>query len=252
MARIPRAGAAALASLLGLVAAAAPGFAVGGAADSARDSTVTAPPPTQAQTQAPAPSQAAPPAPAPVPPVDVRVAVAEFGEFVIHLDTERVPNAASLFLTLASSGAFDGLAFHRVIPGLLIQTGDPWTRDDDAANDDSTAPPWSLPSEATTRTHTRGTVSFAWRNTDSSSGGMQWFVALEDTPALDGRATPIGQVVDGMDVVDRIAQVSTFRDRRPVHAVRIQSTKLEPAASHAAPAAAPATPPAGGNAPGSK
>jgi peptidyl-prolyl cis-trans isomerase B (cyclophilin B) len=247
VARIPRAGASAIAWSSALVAIAVPGFAAGDGADSARDSTAVAPVPS------PAPAQ--PPAPAPVPPVDVRVVVAEFGEFVIRLDAERVPNAASLFLTLASSGAFDGLTFHRVIPGLLIQTGDPWTRDDDASNDESTAPPWSLPAEATTRTHTRGTVSFAWRNTDSSSGGMQWFVTLEDTPALDGRATPIGQVVDGMDVVDRIAQVSTFRDRRPVHAVRIQAVKLEPAASHPAPAAAPATPPAppaNGNASGSK
>jgi peptidyl-prolyl cis-trans isomerase B (cyclophilin B) len=188
----------------------------------------------------------------------VRVVVADFGEFVIRLDTERVPNASSLFLTLASTGAFDGLTFHRVIPGLLIQTGDPWTRDDDSSNDGSSAPPWALPSEATSRTHARGTVSFAWRNTDSSSGGMQWFVTLADTPALNGRATPIGQVVDGMDVVDRIAQVSTLRDRRPLHPVRIQATKLEPAGAHPAAAAATAPPtpqappPANGSTPGVK
>jgi len=161
-----------------------------------------------------------------LPPVDVRVVVAGHGEFVIRPDREGPTNAVAAFLSLAAQGAYDGLAFHRVIPGFLVQTGDPGTRDDDAANDGA-APPWRLPAEPTARSHGRGTVSLAWHDDDPASAGTQWFVALADVPAVDGHATPIGTVVDGMDVVDRIAQVSTFRDRRPIHPVRIEAVRLE-------------------------
>lgn len=179
--------------------------------------------------------------PAEVPPdLHVRVVVADFGEIVIRLDRERVPNAASLFLTLAGSGAFDGVTFHRVIPGLLVQTGDPATRDEDPANDGTSAPPWQLPAEAAVGEHRRGTVSFAWRGNDPASAGTQWFVTLADVPALNGHATPIGEVIGGMDVVDRIAQVSTLRDRRPLRPVRIASAKPEPATTPTAPTPAPA------------
>lgn len=165
-----------------------------------------------------------------VPFADVRVSVEAFGEFRIRVDPATAPNAAAAFLSLAARGAFDGLTFHRVIPGLVIQTGDPSTRE--GASDDSTdAPPWRLPAEASSRTHRRGTVALAWRDQDPASAGMEWYVALSDLPALDRRGTPIGEVVEGMDVVDRIAQVPTFRDRRPLRRVVVTSARVEAAGS---------------------
>jgi cyclophilin family peptidyl-prolyl cis-trans isomerase len=179
----------------------------------------------------PAPSPEAEPEatrPAPVPDLEATVVVTDFGEFTVRLDVEAARNAAALFLSLAQVDAFDGLAFHRVVPRLLIQTGDPRTRDDDPANDGDGAPPWRLPPEPAARTHARGTVSLAWRDDDPASAGMQWFVTLSEVPALDGRATPFGEVVRGLDVVDRIAQVSTFRDGRPLRPVRIEDVRLAP------------------------
>jgi cyclophilin family peptidyl-prolyl cis-trans isomerase len=87
-------------------------------------------------------------------------------------------------------------------------------------------------------------VCFAWQDGDSTSAGTEWFVALSDVPALRTLATPIGEVIAGMDVVDRIAQVSTRRDRHPLRDVRIASARLEPRtapdSTKAAPAAAEA------------
>jgi len=168
-----------------------------------------------------------------LPAVDVVVTVEDFGDFRVRLDRDRVPNHVAAFLALAASGAFDGLGFHRIIPGYLVQTGDPTSRDDDPGNDGRTLPPWRIPEEATDATHARGTVSMAWLDDDPGSAGSQWFVALDDLPQLDGHATPIGRVVDGMDVVEGISQVSTFRNRHPLRIVRVESVELVPAAAPA-------------------
>ena len=192
-----------------------------------------APDSAAAQRPTPAPKTEIPPA------LDVMVNVKDFGAFRIRLDRQGAPNASSLFLTLAASGAFDGLTFHRVVPGLLIQTGDPATRDQDPANDGTSVPPWRLPSEPVAREPRRGTVCFAWQDRDSTSAGMQWFVTLSDVAALSGRAMPIGEVVDGMEVVDRISQVSTLRNRRPLRDVRIATAKVEPVSAADSAATAP-------------
>ena len=190
-----------------------------------------------------APGASSPP-PGAVPSADVRVDVHDFGEFRIRLDPTGAPNAVAAFLTLAAGGAFDGLTFHRIIPDLLIQTGNPATREG-APSDVPPAPPWRLPAELSPRSHRRGTVSLAWRDSDPGSAGMQWFVTLSDLPALDGRATPIGEVVEGMEVVDHIAQVSTFRNLAPVRRIVITKVTVEPpAVTMAPPSAAPAPPPA--------
>lgn len=203
---------------------------------------------------------APPPAPADVPAADVTVAVHDFGEFRIRLDPGAAPNAVAAFLSLAARGAYDSLTIHRVVPGLLVQTGNPATREG-TAEDAPAAPPWRLPAnpgagdpgtagvdsaavpestaaspEATVAPapatpasrHRRGTVALAWRGGAPGSAGTEWYVSLADVPALDRHGTPIGEVVDGMDVVDRIAQVSTFRDRRPTKRILVTGVTVLP------------------------
>lgn len=171
----------------------------------------------------------APPAlePLVIPPTDVVVSVVDIGEFTIRMFTDQASHHVATFLSLAGSGAYDSLGFHRVIPGMLIQTGDVGSNADDRTNEGRSAPTWRIPREDSDRTHVRGTVSMAWRGEDPGSAGSQWFVTLEDIPGLDGHATPIGEVVAGMDVVERVSQVSTLRNRHPLRPVRTGNLRLE-------------------------
>ncbi len=174
------------------------------------------------------------PVPEEIPAVEAIVVVPDFGEFTIRFNRADAPNHVSHFLVLAHEGLFDGLEFHRVIPGYLVQTGDPATRPDstgarptdDSASRDAAGPGYDLPPEETTFGHARGTVSMAWRGNRPGSAATQWFVTLDDIPALDGWATPIGRVVAGLDVLERVAQSSAHRDRRPLHPVRVGEIRL--------------------------
>ncbi len=174
----------------------------------------------------------APPPPLPsagdIPAIEAVVFVPDFGQFVVQFHRDEVPNHVAHFLTLAAEGFYDGLLFHRIIPGYLVQTGDPTTRE--AIPETGSAPgaplPYRLPAEPTSRTHTRGTVAMAWADDQPGTAASQWFVVLEDLPDLDRHATPIGRVVQGLDVVDRISQVTTMRSRVPRRAVRIESIVL--------------------------
>lgn len=191
------------------------------------------------------PAPAAGPAASEVPAADVTVAVHDFGEFRIRLDPEAAPNAVAAFLSLAARGAYDSLAVHRVVPGLLIQSGNPATREG-VPEGSPDAPAWRLPAPdppdsaaaaaspaaaPPARTHRRGTVALAWRGTDPGSAGTEWYVALSDVPAADRYGTPIGEVVEGMEVVERIAQVPTFRDRRPTKRVLVTAVTVAPPAA---------------------
>lgn len=175
---------------------------------------------------APAGSGPSVPDPATIPDVEAVLVLQRFGEIRVRFFRDEVPNHVAHFLTLAGSGFYDGMSFHRVIPGYLIQTGDPASRDEDLRNDGAGGTDHSLPAEPTDRTHRRGTVSMAWRGDDPASAGSQFFIVLADVEALDGRATPIGEVVAGMDAVDRISQVSTHRNRNPLDRVIIDAVRL--------------------------
>lgn len=169
---------------------------------------------------------ASPPQPSDIPDVEAVFVVPRFGEFRVRFFPDEVPNHVAQFLTLVGSGYYDGMSFHRVIPGYLIQTGDPASRDEDLNNDGAGGPPYSIPAEPTDRTHLRGTVSMAWRDDDPASAASQFFIALADLPDLDGHATPIGEVIEGMDTVDSISQVTTLRNRNPLDRVIIESARL--------------------------
>jgi cyclophilin family peptidyl-prolyl cis-trans isomerase len=172
------------------------------------------------------PGEPVAPAPDSIPALDAVVVVQKFGEFRIRFYREDVPNHVAHFLALAANGFYDGMSFHRVVPGLLIQTGDPASRDEDRWNDGFGAPPYRLPPERSDRTHRAGTVSMAWQPDAPGASGSQWFVSLGELPQLDGHGTPIGEVVEGMDTVNRISQVTTLRNWNPLGRVVIEKVRL--------------------------
>jgi cyclophilin family peptidyl-prolyl cis-trans isomerase len=182
--------------------------------------------------------QAAPAAPAEVPepplatlPTAV-IRVRDLGEIRIALRPDVAPKTVENFTKLATSNFFDGITFHRVIPGFMVQTGDPLSRDRDPRNDGKGGPGYRIDDEPSGIRHVRGVVSMA--NAGPNTGGSQFFILVGDAVHLDGRHTAFGRVVGGMDVVDRIAAVERDQygrwgpEDRPMQDVVIESTAVEP------------------------
>tara|TARA_B100001079_G_scaffold31980_1_gene24146 strand:+ start:337 stop:939 length:603 start_codon:yes stop_codon:yes gene_type:complete len=156
---------------------------------------------------------------------DVAVVSTRYGDMVLEFYPEVAEKHVDSFLTHARNGYFNGTTFHRVIPDFVIQGGDPNSKTDDrsthgmgghAANfygigqeDDSNT--WMLPAEFNSRPHLTGTLSMA-RSQSPNSAGSQFFVCAGPTPQLDNQYTVFGQVVEGLDVIQKI--VNSPRDRR--------------------------------------
>ena len=134
----------------------------------------------------------------------------ERGDVSIRFFFDRAPNHVKNFIDLAASGFYDGTLFHRVIPGFVLQGGDPLTKDPknafvwgNAGKTDAKGNPVTLKPEFNETVHKRGIVSMA-RSSAPDSASSQFFIVLKDYPSLDHQHTAFGEVVKGMDVVDRI------------------------------------------------
>ena len=132
-----------------------------------------------------------------------------FGKIEIRLLPEVAPNHVENFIKLSQSGFYDGTLFHRVIPGFMIQGGDPNTRDQDKSKYGMGGPGYTVKAEFNDRSHVRGAVSMA-RSQDPDSAGSQFFIVVKDSNFLDRQYTVFGEVVSGMEVADEI--VSQQRD----------------------------------------
>ncbi len=134
------------------------------------------------------------------------------GNIKLEFFPEVAPNHVKNFVKLAKEGFYDGTIFHRVIPGFMIQGGDPKTKDIEARPFYGTGGPgYMIDAEFNNKPHARGILSMA-RSADPNSAGSQFFICVADSPFLDGQYTVFGQVVEGMDVVDKI--VNEARDER--------------------------------------
>ena len=138
----------------------------------------------------------------------------ERGDVTIHFFFDRAPNHVRNFVDLAASGFYDGTLFHRVIQGFVLQGGDPQTKDPknafvwgNAGRTDAKGQPITLKPEFNDTPHRRGVVSMA-RSAAPDSASSQFFIVLKDYPSLDHQYTAFGEVVKGMDVVDRIVAES--------------------------------------------
>ena len=130
----------------------------------------------------------------------------DFGNIKFSLLPDIAPETVRNFLELAKSGFYNGTLFHRVIPGFMIQGGDPNTKNPDKSTWGQGGPGHNLKAEFSSRSHLRGIVSMA-RSTDPDSAGSQFFIVTSDSTFLDKQYTVFGEVVDGMEVADKIVNL---------------------------------------------
>ncbi len=154
---------------------------------------------------------AAPGATAPNEGDEVGIIQTNHGRIVVKFLDDVAPNHAANFRKLASSGFYDGVRFHRVIPGFMIQGGDPNTKEGPRHMHGTGGPGWSVDAEFNDVPHTPGILSAA-RTSDPNSAGSQFFLMHARSPHLDRQYSVFGQVIEGMDVVETI--VSLPRDER--------------------------------------
>jgi peptidyl-prolyl cis-trans isomerase B (cyclophilin B) len=141
------------------------------------------------------------------------------GPIVIELYPKQAPHHVNSFVFLAKEGFYNGVIFHRVIPGFMIQGGDP-------TGTGTGGPGYNLKAEFNNTKHTRGVLSAA-RSQDPNSAGSQFFLMHGDAPHLDGQYTAYGKIVEGLDVVDKIANAPTGRNDRPNNPASIKGIKIE-------------------------
>lgn len=132
------------------------------------------------------------------------------GDITLEFYPNDAPNTVASFVELAESGFYDGIKFHRVVPGFVAQGGDPLTRDltpeqvrQGAPGVGTGGPGWTQKAEFNSRAHEKGTLAMA-RSRDYDSAGSQFYICLAPQPSLDGQYTVFGRVTAGMDVVESI------------------------------------------------
>ncbi|MBT4651550.1 peptidylprolyl isomerase [Candidatus Woesearchaeota archaeon] len=144
------------------------------------------------------------------------------GTIEIELFEEEMPITTENFIKLAKEGFYDGTKFHRVIPGFMVQGGDPLSADDSKKNAWGTGGPgYSIKDEFDkSLSNSPGTIAMA--NAGPNTGGSQFFVNLVNNNFLDSKHPVFGKVVSGMDVVESIGKVKTGQADRPVEDVVIE------------------------------
>jgi len=183
-----------------------------------------------------APPSATPMANPPASPVSSGVTATietDQGNIVIEVDDGSSPVAAQNFVNLASAGFYDGLTFHRLVPGFVIQGGDP-------KGDGTGGPGYTIEDEQVVGNYVRGTVAMA-RTSERNSAGSQFFIVLDDNVASQlGRSYAIfGNVISGMDVVDKIAAMpnSGPPNNKATNPVRINHVTIQHPTGSPAPSA---------------
>ncbi len=144
-----------------------------------------------------------------------------WGDIVLKFYPDVAPGHAKNFCKLAAQNFYDGTTFHRVIPGFMVQGGDPNSKNTDRSNHGMGGPGYHIKAEFNNSQHKRGVLSMA-RAQDPDSAGSQFFICVADSPFLDGQYTAFGEVVSGLDLVDRV--VAAKRDGRDNPLERIEMT----------------------------
>jgi peptidylprolyl isomerase len=165
-----------------------------------------------------------------LPPVEREIAIIEtdYGNITIDFFENVAPNHVSAIKQLISEQFYDGLYFHRIVPGFVIQGGDPNTRDDDKSNDgmgQSSQP--TINAEFSKISHKRGILSMARKGHDINTATSQFFICVADAPFLDNQYTVFGKVVEGMDVVDEIVSLERDNNDNPIEPPYMKRVYLE-------------------------
>jgi peptidyl-prolyl cis-trans isomerase B (cyclophilin B) len=143
------------------------------------------------------------------------------GEIVIRFFSDVAPHHVNNFVKLSKEGFYNGTTFHRVIPGFMIQGGDPNSRNPDRSMHGTGGPGYKVKAEFNSKPHKRGIVSMARAN-DPDSAGSQFFICVAEATFLDWQYTVFGEVVSGMDVADKV--VNMKRDGRDNPLERVEMT----------------------------
>ena len=221
------------------------GLFMAGCSPSTSDTTGTTA--SGAPTTAPTPASVSPgpvaPDPSdrnPAPGDEVAVIDTNLGKIVLMFFKDKAPNHVANFIKLAKKGFFDGTKFHRVIPGFMIQGGDPNTKTSNRAIYGQGGPGYTIKGEMNDTPHKRGILSMA-RTGDPDGAGSQFFIVVKDSmflnPTLDASGKPVpgaegytafGRCVDGMDVVDKIVNLDRDQsdDPNPGNPANVKSIKI--------------------------
>ena len=166
---------------------------------------------------------------------EVAVISTKFGDMVVEFFEEAAPKHVESFKLHAESGYYNGTIFHRVIPGFVIQGGDPNTKGDNKATygtgghaakyfgvgDEKNPLTWNLPAEFNDIKHKHSILSMA-RSQNPDSGGSQFFVCAGDVPNLDGKYTVFGQVIEGNHIIDQIVNLPRNSRDNPNDRIEMQ------------------------------
>jgi peptidyl-prolyl cis-trans isomerase B (cyclophilin B) len=162
------------------------------------------------------------------------------GRMVVEFWEKDAPKTVANFKKLARQGFFDGTGFHRVIKGFMVQAGDPKSKNPKAPDLGTGDPGYKIPDEFNARKHVKGVLSMANSGTPNSAGS-QFFIMHAPAPHLDGKYTAFGRLIQGMDVLDAIANSPTGPNAmmggeksRPLEWTTMKSVKIVPRASLAA------------------
>ncbi len=142
------------------------------------------------------------------------------GKIVFKLFPDIAPETVRNFKKLAESGFYNGILFHRVIPGFMIQGGDPNTKQPDKSKWGLGGPGYNIKAEFNSRSHLRGVVSMA-RAMDPDSAGSQFFIVTTDSTFLDGQYTTFGEVIEGIEVADKIVNLPRDSNDCPLQEAKI-------------------------------
>ncbi len=142
------------------------------------------------------------------------------GKIVFKLSPDIAPETVRNFKKLAESGFYNGILFHRVIPGFMVQGGDPNTKQPDKSKWGLGGPGYNIKAEFNSRSHLRGVVSMA-RAMDPDSAGSQFFIVTTDSTFLDGQYTTFGEVIEGIEVADKIVNLPRDSNDCPLQEAKI-------------------------------
>ena len=164
---------------------------------------------------------------------DVRAVIStDAGDITVEFLQDKAPKHVENFLTLARKGFYDETRFHRIIPGFMIQGGDPNTKTDDDSRWGTGGPGYTIKAEFNDVHHERGVLSMA-RSADPDSAGSQFFICHGEASFLDQKYTAFGRVADGLDALDAIANAERHPARgahdegsRPVEPVAIRKITI--------------------------
>ncbi|ATP40422.1 peptidylprolyl isomerase [Solibacillus sp. R5-41] len=155
----------------------------------------------------------------------VTITMANDEKIVVELDPAVAPNTVANFISLVEDGFYDGLIFHRVVPGFMIQGGDP-------LGNGTGGPDYSIAGEFTSNDfennlkHERGVISMA-RSKDPDSAGSQFFIMAENTPQLDGDYAAFGKVIEGIETVDNIVNAERDAADKPLKDQQMKKVEVD-------------------------